>query len=794
MKHFSKQLTLALISAAVFSFNGCQSMSQPEEITADSEAVRPLPFSKLQTAEAKILDDEPIPVNVISGAEAPKLERSIEEMPTRSTSRPEENLSDTEYPEGLLKGIKAADTELVVNLVFDATDISEVVAAFADENLLNFGYLIDPAVKGSVSMSVKSTMTARDAWYTFEHILWLSGAYASKNPGFIHILPFDKMPKERRIFAEHEIQPNVVVDLIPVKYKKSADIINQIKPFMTDGATASDLVDSNTVVIVEAPTNIDKLREIINRLDNKGEREWPAKCFACNEVDADQIANELQTLLPVLGLPIATGTGTSGGAIKITALPRIATIVVSAALPDVVDEVGNWIKALDRSDLMDKEEIYFYNVKHSTVEKLTAALEAFFNTSITTSPTTSTTTSRSTSSRASASTGSNRLNNNGMPNGGNFGGGNFGNGGNWNRNNGGNNRNRTNATNQQRTAGGTGTVNSASTDTLPSLTETVFETEVVVYSDDESNRLTIKTTPRAWNLIKLFLDRQDIAPVQVSIKAIIADITLTKNTEFGISYAATKLFRDGETNVSGVAANAGRLDGLLMGTDPGVISTTTYSTLNGWASGLGLIFQRSNDPLALVSAIAGSGNTKILSEPQLVVRSGAEGYFQGGRSVAIVKESVNYTSSSGNLSNTYSYEDVGVIMTVTPYVTAGHDVRMIVEQEVSDTVASSITTNTPDISKKKIITELIAPDNSTILLGGMIRNELKDSNTGIPFLKDIPGLGWLFRHTTTRNERSELLVLMTVNVLDSDNPQEDLIRRYKTSLEEISKRYEEETY
>ena len=100
------------------------------------------------------------------------------------------------------------------------------------------------------------------------------------------------------------------------------------------------------------------------------------------EVDAAVIGEELNSLLPVLGYPVATGTGSSGGAIKVVALPRMGCIVVSAALPEVVDAVGKWVKALDRSDLLDKEEIYFYNVKRTTDSRLSDALGTFFNTEI----------------------------------------------------------------------------------------------------------------------------------------------------------------------------------------------------------------------------------------------------------------------------------------------------------------------------------------------------------------------------------------------------------------------------
>jgi len=821
MKRFlMNRQALLILCLATSLFFGCRTSKGTADLSGDKDdpaaeeqAKKPLPFNKIATRKADLLDDSPIKASAIdSQANAPQLERKFE-MPTRQTSRPETDGTTTEYPDNLIKGITDPDTELSVDLTFDATDISEVVEAFANESLLNFGYLLDPGVKGAVSMSVRSKMTAREAWGTFEHILWLCGAYASKNPGFIHILPFDKMPKERRIFAEHEIQPNVIVEFFPLRYKKSADVINIIKPFLTDGATATDVTDSNTVIIVEAPANIHKIREIIARLDDKGEREWPAKCFPCHEVEADILGEELQNLLPVLGLPVASGTGTSGGAIKLTALPRIGAIVVSAALPEVVDEVGNWIKALDRSDMLDKEEIYFYNVHHSTVEKLSSALDAFFNTT-TTESSTSTSSTKSTSSKASASTGSTNSSS----------------------------RNRNSTTSTSSTSNSSNSSSSSRNrnnrnrdENENSLTKTVFDTEVIVFSDEESNRLTIKTTPRTWNLIKVFLERQDVPPRQVSIQAIITDITLTKGTEFGVSYAASRMFSHGTTTGSGVSAGAGALGGLLGSTPTVTTTTTTTSTtnttnntgtgtdtgtdgggttttnvvtdvttaavssaivtaLNGWASGMGLIIQRASDPLALIKAVAGEGNTKILSEPQLVVRSGAEATLQSGKSVAIATESTNYTNSSGNFSSNYEYQDVGVIMTVTPYITAGHDVRMVIQQEVSDTIASENRTDTPDISKKKVTTELIAPDNSTVLMGGMIRNSEISSKSGIPWLKDIPYLGALFSYNNKATERSELLILLTVNVLDNDNPQEELIRRYKASLEEIEKRRDTSMY
>ncbi len=757
-------LVVALAGAGCASLKGVDKAFRAEEAATEDEP-RPLPFENLVTREATKLQDDPIKVDASYYAMDQEAMGRELELPTRQSSRDGDGALQMPYPDNLLKGLPDPEAEVELKLAFNAADLSDVVAAFAAPEMLNFSYIVDPAVKGAVTLSVDTKMTARDAWETFEHILWLSGAYASMNAGFIHILPFEKMPQERRIFADHAVQPNVIVDFIPIKYRKSADVLAQLRPFMTAGASATDSVDTNTLIIVEAPANIEKLRELVSLLDNKGERDWPCRAFQCREVDADIVAAELQSLLPVLGFPVAPATGSSGGAVKVVALPRVRCVVVSAAMQEVVGEVGKWVKILDRSDTMDREEIFFYNAEHATVGTLCNALSAFFNAEITISETSSSA-SRS-SSLSSTSTSRNNSSNS--------------------------NRSRTTGTTGMSTSSTTGTSNASRNRTTTTtggnrngtdetVNKTVFERPVTVFGDEELNRLTIKTTPRTWVLVKTFLKRHDEPPRQVSIKAIIADITLNNNTEFGVTYAMTKLLHRNRYAAGGAWSGAGA---------PSILGTVNELSdeLGNWGSGdgLGLIFSKAetNDPLSMVRAVAGNGNTKILSEPHLVVVSGSQASIQSGEQVAVPTQTTNYTSSSGNMSTNYDYKDIGVLMTVTPYITAGNAVRLTVEQEVTYMKANSYSTTAPDFTKKKVTTEMTLQDASTILLGGMIRNSDTLTRTGIPLLMDIPLLGYLFGSTVHRTERTELLVLITVNVIDNENFQDELIRRYKASLEEI---------
>ncbi|MBQ9366485.1 MAG: hypothetical protein IJT83_01795 [Victivallales bacterium] len=756
-----KRVMGGVLAVSLLALTGCQTASQP-----DPNVRKPLPFTKLAVPKAELLDESPLGVEAVNVEEDSKRKEGERKLtiPARpKTSRPEIGVND--YPIGVIKGITDPEEEVTFEINLDNAQITEMVSLFASKEILNFSYLVDPAVKGAVTVNISTTMKAKEVWSTMQHLLWLSGAYASPTYGFINILPFDKMPRERGLFADHEAQPNVEVLFVPIRYKKSADVINILKPFMTDGATATDLADSNTVLIVEAPENCKKLQELIKYLDTRGEAEWPVRCFQCREVESDSVATELQALLPVLGMPVAAATGPSGGAVKVVSLPRLGCIVVSASMEEVLDEVATWVKILDRTDMLDKEEIFFYNVRHSTVDTLSASLDAFFNTTTSSSPSSS---SSSTSSRASStsrtSTNRNRTTTNTT------------NTTNNTRNNTATTNNR-NLTNNRTTMNRTGITNNANNQNVPALHATVFDTDVTVFTDNESNRLTVKTTARTWKMIHAFLQRQDVPPRQVSIRAIITDINLTKSTEYGVSYAISKLLGRNDQNTLDVMMNSvGNLSA----------ETTISSFLT--SAGIGILFKdHKSDPLAAVKAVAGEGNTKILSEPHMLALSGAEAQISVGKKVAIPTESTTYSSSTDSMRSNYEYIDTGVIMKVTPYITAGNDVRLVISQEVSSAEEVTNINIPPTIVNKTMSTELVVPDNSTLLMGGMIQTDNSDANSGIPLLKDIPWIGRLFRLNKIGSSRTELLVLLTVNVIDNKSPQEELVRRYRASLEEIEK-------
>ncbi|MFW6367472.1 MAG: secretin N-terminal domain-containing protein, partial [bacterium] len=483
---------LTLMSLILLAGAGCQTVPPDDERETESmESV--IPSAGLPKAD--IPDESPLHVRDVIPPRTEDVDDDTGTLPQTSGEEPRDAPPETTYPDKLIKNIADADEDVEVVLNFDAAPLTEIVPLFSE--LLNFSYLIDPSVKGAVTMTVESEMKAREAWQMFEHILWLAGAYASRNPGFIHILPFDKMAQERRLLVKHDPAANVEVAFVPVRFAASSELVNNVKPFLTNGATLTDIPWLNSLLVVESPENMPKIRALIDRLDKKGEANWPHRTIQCQYVDADMVVDEMNQLLPVLGFPVSNKTP-SGGKVKLTALPRLQIVVASAAVPEVLDEVERWIDLLDKEDMAEQESLFFYNVKHSDVESLTDAVDTFFPNSATTRRQPRST-DQSTSSKATPSG--------------------------------------DDAPSSPRRSG------SADRDVE---VETIFDTPVLVYADPEQNRLTIRTTQRAYAMVQALLARLDAPPLQVLIQGVLAEITLTKNTEYGFAYALQDHLGSGE--------------------------------------------------------------------------------------------------------------------------------------------------------------------------------------------------------------------------------------------------------
>ena len=133
--------------------------------------------------------------------------------------------------------------------------------------------------------------------------------------------------------------------------------------------------------------------------------------------------------------------------------------------------------------------------------------------------------------------------------------------------------------------------------------------------------------------------------------------------------------------------------------------------------------------------------------------------------------------------NEIAYRNTGVTLSVTPRVNAGGLITMEIDQEVSDAVTTtSSDINAPTIQQRRITSTVAVQSGATIVLGGLIRDSATETDSGVPFLRNIPVLGKLFSQTNDTTRRTELIVLITPRAVANDAEARDVTREYSEKM------------
>jgi len=176
------------------------------------------------------------------------------------------------------------------------------------------------------------------------------------------------------------------------------------------------------------------------------------------------------------------------------------------------------------------------------------------------------------------------------------------------------------------------------------------------------------------------------------------------------------------------------------------------------------------DFTATLRAIAQAGKAQLLSRPSVLARNNQPATIQIGQNVPLITN-VRY-DNFGNAINSISYQSVGIILKVTPFITSDGLVQMIVQPSTSSLDASTSVpiaagVNAPVIDIRSADTVVITPDGQTIVIGGLMQNGSGETVSKIPLLGDIPLLGNLFKHKTTSHSKTELLIFLTPHVIQA---------------------------
>jgi len=293
--------------------------------------------------------------------------------------------------------------------------------------------------------------------------------------------------------------------------------------------------------------------------------------------------------------------------------------------------------------------------------------------------------------------------------------------------------------------------------------------EASVYADDGLNALVVRAEPSLLQELEGIIEQLDIRRAQVLIEAAIVEISDTTDNKLGIQWA---LFDKGAsipgafTNFGEIGVSTANILGAIVGKDSGGdIDVSTLSPSNGITFGFG---EQKNSGVswgALIQALEGDAGTNVLSTPKVITMDNQESSIIVGENIPIITgQSSSGGSSTSNPFTTIERQDIGVKLVVTPSISEGDLVRLEIEQEISgvskSTSASDIVT-----TKRQIKTNVLADNGETIVLGGLIRDDVTESESKVPILGDIPFIGALFRSTSKQVTKQNLLVFLRPTIL-----------------------------
>ena len=283
--------------------------------------------------------------------------------------------------------------------------------------------------------------------------------------------------------------------------------------------------------------------------------------------------------------------------------------------------------------------------------------------------------------------------------------------------------------------------------------------QTTVVSSPPSNSLVIRTAPSNFSLLRETIDSLDHRPVQVLMEVTVAEVILGRGTEYGINWATA-------------TGSANNNRGAQLGQPIIPDTLDPIQDFIGRVTRLGKINVR-----AVLRAIASRSTVNVLSTPEILAVNNREARILVGSKVPFIA-----STRLGNdvaIDRAVQYQDVGTQLTLIPTINDDGYVSVQLLQEVSSlsnqTVQAAL--NAPVITTREASTRAIVRDGQTVVIGGLIGTSTELINSGVPFLKDIPLLGYLFKKQTTSKTRTELAIFITPYIVRTDAEADALFER-----------------
>lgn len=634
-----------------------------------------------------------------------------------------------------------ADEGITLNAV--DSDIREIIKTIAKATGKNF--LIDPKVRGKVTIISEKPMSVEEAYQAFLSSLEVLGFTVVNAPGnLVKIISTkDALQNPLPIYKDDSpITDQYVTRLVTMKNISALEMSNAIKGLVSKSGNLFAYPATNTLIITDTGSNIERLRTIMKELDQEGPSET-VDIITLKFANAKDIAAKVTSLYDqgggAAGGAGARRTGAAGAAprgrgaeleeipsfSKIIADERTNSVIILASKRSV-EKVRTLIARLDRKLEEGAEgKIHVHYLKHANAKDLATVLSTLTATSVT----------------AAVGTGAPST---------------------------------PGVTPQQR-----GRVAGAIAE---------FEGGVKVAADENTNALIITATAKDYQTLATeVIDRLDIPRKQVYVEVVIMELTIDKNRTLGVSGQGGGGFSIGGNPALAFGSSlGGTTSGLsaaaLSGLAAGVVSQTTQTIPVTNADGTITNLEIPTFGVIL-NALQQDNDVNVLSTPNLLTLDNEEAEIIVGGEQPF--PSGTTLTPGGNTTFNVTRENVGITLKMTPQINEGDVVKIKLKQEITSVIPGAsevvLTSLGPSTTKRSVETVVAAKDQQTIVIGGLIDDKVTMNTTKIPFLGDIPILGNLFKQKRTSKAKTNLLVFLRPYI----------IRDSKDFLKILTKKVEE---
>lgn len=604
--------------------------------------------------------------------------------------------------------------DVVINMRgVEITDVSDQVSRITGRTLI-----LDPAVKGTVTVTSATPLTPGGVWELFQSVLRANGFSAVRSGRAWRIVPAANAVRDGGVPSRGASGQELVTRMVRLSNVPAADAARVVRPLVATFGSVEPITTPNAIVITDYADNVRRVEAIARQLDGGGGATFAA--ISLRNGNAADVAQSLTTVL---------GEGT-----RVAADPRSNTVIIRGT-PASVAEARRITASLDLPGGATPITRMF-RLNYADAETVTEVLRGVLGQG----ESADNPVARSLSS-TSASNPFAKL---------------------------GNTQGVTALSNSAAaTTGGLGSAMQAAAGTTtptmqnnPTPTPQGFSTpDLTVQPAPELNAVVVRGTPKAIASIETLITDLDVRRPQVMIEAAIAEITGDDAEALGV-----------QLGTSGAALNG--VEGAGTSFDTAGPSLGTILTALGVPAGkiLGTGFTGNvaigDNFSILVQALGSSTRANLLSTPQITVLDNVAGEFVSGQNVPFVTGSVLTDSTSVNPYTTIERKDVGITLRVLPRINAGDTIRLQVNQEASS-IAAAQTAAASDLvtNRRAINTTVLADNGQTIVLGGLITDDRQDTRQQVPILGDIPIVGELFKSRKETRQKRTLFIFLKPTIL-----------------------------